>query len=290
MPLIVGVIGLGNIGGGVAANLQRSGYEVLGYDVDVARIAEAGVAPADGPAAIATAADLAILAVASQPAYDASIEALAAHARPGLAVADLCTFRIPVKEAAAARIDAAGGAYLDCPVSGARPQAQAGELAMMVSSPADAFDRVKPALESFTRAVTHVGDFPMSQKIKLTLNLMIAIQNLLCAEGFLFARKAGIDLELFTKIVKGSAANSRIFEIRADKWTSGDYDDPTAELAIQLKDKEIIAEYAAAMDCPTPFFDLAAEYYDKAAEHGWQKKDAAVVLAVMEEMADLARD
>lgn len=289
MPLTVGVIGLGNIGGGVAANLTKAGYPVLGYDIEPARVAAAGATPADDATAIARAADLVILAVATQIAYDETLATLAANAKSGLVVADLCTFRIAIKQAADERLAAAGATYLDCPVSGARPQAEAGELAMMVSGDASAFERVRPALESFTRAVTHVGAFPMSQKIKLALNLMIAVQNLLCAEGFLFARKAGIDLDLFAEVVKGSAANSRIFEIRADKWIAGDYDAPTAELAIQLKDKAIIAEYAEAIGCPTPFFNLAADFYDQAAERGWQRKDAAVVLAVMEAMAGIER-
>ena len=290
MSLTVGVIGLGNIGGGVAANLLKAGHTVLGYDIDAARVAAAGVAPADGAGDIAGRADLVILAVASQAAYDSSVDALAANAKPGLAVADLCTFRIPVKEAAAGRLEAAGASYLDCPVSGARPQAQAGDLAMMVSGDLAAFERVRPALADFTRAVTHVGDFPMSQKLKLALNLMISIQNVLCAEGFLFAQKAGIDLDLFADMVRQSAANSRIFEVRADKWVSGDYDDPTAELAIQLKDKDIIAEFASAIDCPTPMFNAALPFYIAAASNGWHRKDAAVVLEVMEAMAGIERN
>ncbi|MEK9660666.1 MAG: NAD(P)-dependent oxidoreductase [Alphaproteobacteria bacterium] len=289
MSLTVGVIGLGNIGGGVAANLRQAGYAVLGYDTDAARIAAAGAEPAVDAAAIAAACDLAILAVATFDAYAASIEALAENARDGLVVVDLCTFPIADKHAALDRLAGAGAAYLDGPVSGARPQAQAGELAMMVSGDAAAYTRVEPALAAFTRAVSHVGDFPMSQKLKLALNLMISIQNLLCAEGFLFAEKAGVDLALFADMVKQSAANSRIFEIRADKWISGDYGDPTAELAIQLKDRKIIDDYAAAIGCPTPMFDAAVAFYDRAAERGWHRKDAACVLAVLEEMAGIGR-
>lgn len=289
MSLSVGVIGLGNIGGGVAANLLAAGYAVQGYDTDAARIEAAGATPADGASAIAAQCDLAILAVASHGAYDASISALADNPCPGLVVADLCTFPIPEKEAARNRLAAAGAVYLDCPVSGARPQAQSGELSMMVSGDMAAFVRVRPALERFTRAVSHVGEFPMSQKLKLALNLMISIQNLVCAEGFLFAEKAGIDLELFADMVKQSAANSRIFEVRADKWISGDYNDPTAELAIQLKDKDIIADFASAIDCPTPMFNAALPFYIAAASNGWQKQDAACVLAVMEAMAGIDR-
>ena len=288
MPLLVGVVGLGNIGGGVAANLVRAGFAVTGCDVDAARIEAAGATPADDAAAIARTCDLAILAVATQDAYDGSITALAGHAKAGLVVVDLCTFPIADKQVAADRLAAGGAIYLDGPVSGARPQAQAGELSMMVSGDRVAFERVRPALESFTRAVSHVGDFPMSQKLKLALNHMIAIQNLLCAEGFLFAEKAGIDLRLFADMVKQSAANSRIFEIRAEKWITGDYGDPTAELAIQLKDRKIIDAFTVENGCPTPMFDAAVAFYDAAAARGWQKQDAACVLAVLEELAGIS--
>ena len=288
MPLIAGVIGLGNIGGGVAANLVKAGFAVQGYDTDAGRIAASGVIPAADAGAIAAACDLAILAVATPDAYTASIAALADGAKPGLVVVDLCTFPVPDKEAARDRLAGGGAVYLDGPVSGARPQAQAGDLSMMVSGDLAAYERVRPALTAFTRAVSHVGDFPMSQKLKLALNLMISIQNLVCAEGFLFAEKAGIDLQLFADMVKQSAANSRIFDIRADKWISGDYSDPTAELAIQLKDRKIIDAYTAAIGCPTPLFDTAVAFYDQAAERGWQQQDAACVLAVLEDLAGIS--
>jgi 3-hydroxyisobutyrate dehydrogenase-like beta-hydroxyacid dehydrogenase len=289
MPLVTGVVGLGNIGGGVAANLLKAGFAVHGYDTDAARIGTAGAIPAADAGAIAAACDLGILAVAAPDAYKASIAAFADAAKPGLVVVDLCTFPISDKEAARDRLAAGGAVYLDAPVSGARPQAEAGELSMMVSGDLAAFARVRPALEAFTRAVSHVGEFPMSQKLKLALNLMISIQNLVCAEGFLFAGKAGIDRQLFADMVRQSAANSRIFEIRADKWVSGDYSDPTAELAIQLKDRTIIDDYTAIIGCPTPLFDTAVAFYDQAAARGWQNRDAACVLAVLEEMAGISR-
>lgn len=285
----VGVIGLGNIGSGVARNLAAAGHTVSGYDTDRARLIEAGAQPADDAGGLAAQCELVIVAVPTLTAYEATMAALAEAGKPGLVVADLCTFPQETKAAARTQLAAAGAVLLDCPVSGARPQSQAGELAMVVSGDKAAFGRVESALNGFCRSVIYVGEFGDSAKLKYILNLMIAIHNLTCAEGFVMARKAGIDLDLFAQVVRDSAAHSRIFDIRADKWISGDYDDPTAELAIQLKDKSIIADFAKSLGVPTPLFDVAGSYYEAAADRGWQKKDAAVILALLEEAAGIPR-
>ena len=289
MALNAGVIGLGNIGGGVARNLAAAGHTVVGFDIDPACITAAGAQDAADAAEVAERADLIVLAVASLTAWRASLAAIVATGRRGLIVADLCTFPLSEKEAAHEELRRAGIALLDCPVSGARPQAQAGELAMLVSGDTDTFDRAQPALQAFCKSVTHVGDYGMSSKIKYVINLMISIQNMACAEAFLLARKAGIDLNQMADAVMDSAAYSKVFEIRAEKWISGDYGDPTAELAIQLKDKDIIRDFADAVGSPTPMFDAAIPYYIAAGSQGRGQQDAASILAVLEHMAGIPR-
>lgn len=290
MALNAGVIGLGNIGGGVARNLAAAGHNLVGFDIEPERITEAGAQEAGDAAEVAERSDLVVLAVASLPAWRASLAAIAATGRRGLIISDLCTFPLSEKEAAHEELRRVGIALLDCPVSGARPQAQAGDLAMLVSGDTDAFARAQPALEAFCRSVTHVGDYGTSSKIKYVINLMISIQNMACAEAFLLARKAGIDLNQMADAVMDSAAYSKVFEIRADKWISGDYDDPTAELAIQLKDKDIIRDFADGVGSPTPMFDAAIPYYIAASSQGRDKQDAASILAVLEHMTGIPRD
>ena len=291
MAIDTGVIGLGNIGSGVAKNLRKGGYKVVGYDIEPARVTDAGAQLADDAGAVAAQSDLVMVAVANLAAYEATMTALANSGKRGLVVGDLCTFPEDTKETTRAQLAAAGAVLLDCPVSGARPQSQAGELAMTVSGEKAAFDRVEDALNAFCSSVIYVGEFGASIKIKYILNLMIAIHNLTCAEGFVMARKAGIDLDLFVKVVQNSAARLQIFNTRASKWTSGDYDtDITAALAIQLKDKVIIEDFAKKLGVPTPLFDVAGSYYDAAAARGWKDKDAAVILALLEEAAGIPRD
>jgi len=291
MPLDTGVIGLGNIGNGVAKNLAKAGHNVVGYDIEPERIAEAGAQPADDAGAVAAQSDLIIVAVANLAAYEATMTALANSGKLGLVVADLCTFPEETKEATRAQLAERGIVLLDCPVSGARPQSQAGELAMTVSGEKEAFDRVEKALNAFCSSVIYVGEFGASIKIKYILNLMVAIHNLTCAEAFVMARKAGIDLDLFVEVVGKSSARLQIFNTRAPQWTSGDYvNNITAALAIQMKDKVIIEDFAEKLGVPTPLFDVAGAYYDEATERGWLEQDAAVILKLLEEKAGIPRD
>ncbi len=286
-----GVIGLGNIGEGVAKNLIAGGHKVVGYDIDASRIAASGAEPADSAADVAVQSDMVVAAVATPDAYEATMSALAAAGKQGLVVADLCTFPEETKDATHAQLAERGVVLLDCPVSGARPQSQAGELAMTVSGEKEAFDRVEEALNSFCRSVIYVGEYGMSIKIKYILNLMVAIHNLTCAEAFVMARKAGIDLDLFVDVVSNSSARLQIFNTRASQWVSGDYENNiTAALAIQLKDMVIIEDFAKSLGVPTPLFDVAASFYDKAAQRGWQEQDAAVILKLLEETAGIPRD
>ena len=287
----IGVIGLGNIGEGVARNLARGGHTVVGYDIDAGRIAAAGATAADSAAAVAAQCDMVVAAVATAPAYAETMAALGEAGTDGLVVADLCTFPEETKFATHAKLAEQGVTLLDCPVSGARPQSQAGELAMTVSGDKAAFERIEEALNAFCSSVIYVGAFGMSIKIKYILNLMVAIHNLTCAEAFVMARKAGIDLDLFVDVVSKSSARLQIFDTRTPQWVSGDYvNNITAALAIQMKDKVIIEAFAEKLGVPTPLFDVAGAYYDAAAERGWIDQDAAVILKLLEEKAGIPRD
>jgi 3-hydroxyisobutyrate dehydrogenase-like beta-hydroxyacid dehydrogenase len=291
MAIDTGVIGLGNIGNGVAKNLAKAGHKVTGYDIDPERVTDAGAQLAEDAAGVAAQSDMVVVAVANITAYEETMTALANTGKTGLVVADCCTFPEETKEATHAQLAAAGIVLLDCPVSGARPQSQAGELAMTVSGDRAAFERVEEALNAFCSSVIHVGEFGASIKIKYILNLMVAIHNLTCAEAFVMARKAGIDLDLFVDVVNNSSARLQIFKTRTPQWTSGDYiNNITAALAIQMKDKVIIEDFAKKLGVPTPLFDVAAEHYEEATERGWIDQDAAVIMKLLEEKAGIPRD
>ena len=108
MALTTGVVGLGNIGGGVAKNLAAAGNRVIGYDIDAGRISTAGVETGADAADLAARCDLVILAVPTLTAWRAPLAAISASGRRGLVVADLCTFPIDEKQGAHDELGRAG--------------------------------------------------------------------------------------------------------------------------------------------------------------------------------------
>tara|TARA_B100000029_G_scaffold515287_1_gene621547 strand:+ start:1782 stop:2657 length:876 start_codon:yes stop_codon:yes gene_type:complete len=290
MNLTVGVIGLGNIGNGVAKNIAKNGYRVLGFDIDPNRLDECMAISVNSIEEIASQSHFLLVAVPTLEAYDEVMQIISINASNKLIVGDLCTFSEQTKKQTYLTLAENGIILIDCPVSGARPQSQAGKLSMTVSGERPAYDKVETILNSFCRSVIYVGEFGVSIKIKYILNLMIAIHNVTCAEAFVMAEKVGIDLELFTKVVKNSSAHLEIFDTRADKWITGNYDkDITAALGITLKDKLVIQEFAAKHNIPTPLYEVAGKYYDEAATRGWKDQDAAVILKLLEEKTGINR-
>ena len=116
MKLKTGVIGLGNIGNGVAKNLSKSGYEVVGYDVNPECLKDNGIHPVNGADEMASMCDLVIVAVASLEAYQKTMSNICNSPRPGLVVGDLCTFPEEIKEKIRKQLDENGCSLLDCPV------------------------------------------------------------------------------------------------------------------------------------------------------------------------------
>ena len=204
MNLTVGVIGLGNIGNGVAKNIAKKGYKVLGFDIDPNRMDECISISVNSIEEIAFQSHFLLVAVATLEAYEEVMKIISINASDKLIVGDLCTFSEKTKKQTYLTLAENGIVLIDCPVSGARPQSQAGKLSMTVSGKKPAFDKVETILNSFCRSVIYVGEFGVSIKIKYILNLMIAIHNLTCAEAFVMAEKVGVDLELFVKVVKNS--------------------------------------------------------------------------------------
>ena len=287
-----GVIGLGTMGSGIAANIIKAGFATTGYDITDDRLtafAAAGGTPAADAGAVTAAADVVVLALPTQAAYDAVIDDDAGGGAKGLVIVDICTFPIPVKEAARDRLAARGIVLLDAPVSGAGKQAAAAELAMMCSGDEDAYATATPVIAVFTRSCHFLGAFGTSMKYKLIVNLMIHCHNMVTAEALLLARKAGLELDEVIEVIGASAANSRVFGTRAPVMASGVFDDPatlTAELAIAIKDNDFVDQFAADCGCPTPMFDAARPFYAAAAAAGLAHHDAAVLFAVAEAAAD----
>jgi 3-hydroxyisobutyrate dehydrogenase-like beta-hydroxyacid dehydrogenase len=287
----VGFVGLGAMGSALSARLLAAGHRVTGYDIEPARLAAhagRGGAAADGPAAVAAAADVVVTSLPTAGALldvTTGAEGLGARSRPGLVVVETSTLPVAVKERARDFLAIRGAVLLDCPLSGTGGQALAGDVVAYLSGPADAKARAVPVLRAMTRAVHDLGEFGNGSAVKFIANLLVAIHNVAAAEALVLAERAGLNLGTVLAAVADGAGSSDMFEVRGPAMAAADYSGPGVTTTVFAKDLEIIAGFAAQTGTPTPLFALASTFYAAALAQGHAADDTACVHAVLRGLA-----
>ncbi len=289
MTETVGVIGLGIMGGAIAANLVKAGFAVVGYDILAVRneeLAAAGGTPCASAREVVVAAERIVTSLPTSTALDETCTAIAAGAPGPRIVAECSTFPIADKERAAAALAKAGHVLLDCPLSGTGAQAQTRDLVVLASGDEAAYDRLGPVFDGFARKRHFLGAFGNGSRMKFVANHLVHIHNVASAEAILLARRAGLDARLAYDVIRDSAGVSRIFELRAPMMVAREFRPATMKCAVWKKDMTVIGEFARAMGAPTPLFDASSPYYLKAIDEGLGDADTAAVYQVLEAMAD----
>jgi putative dehydrogenase len=289
---VVGIIGLGIMGSAMSANLMRAGYKVAGYDVLPARRREhrkAGGIVARNCRELAKSAEILVTSLPSADALLDTAAELRKSAWRNRIVVETSTLPIAVKEEARKLLAARGILMLDCTLSGTGAQARKKDLVVYASGDRKAYARIRPVLDSFSRAHYYVGAFGAGSKMKFVANLLVAIHNVAAAEAMVLARKSGLDLAMVLKVIADGAGTSRMFEVRGPMMVKGDYSDATMKVQVWQKDMTIIGEFARKLDCPTPLFSASAPIYTAAMAMGMSAEDTGSVCAVLEQMADCPR-
>ena len=292
MAQTVGVVGLGIVGGAMAANLLKAGFTVIGYDV--AKEANERLVASGGRAAASVIevlheAPVTIVSLATVAALQSVYADIAQGATAGRIVIDTCTMPLEVKQAALASLEGTGCFMLDCPVSGTGAQAANKDLVVLGSGDAVAFEKVRPVLEGMSRKQIYLGAFGKGSTMKFIANHLVNIHNVAAAEAFTLASRAGLDLGVVYETLQDSAATSRMFQMRGPLMVAGRYQPPTARIDLHLKDLDIISGFAEQLRCPVPLFMQATQLYHAAKSQGYGADDTAAVCKVLESLAGVER-
>lgn len=293
MGTAVGVIGLGNMGGAIAQNLLEAGFEVVGLDIDPARMSPftaKGGRAAETPAEVTELADIVILSLPSVVALEQVMHGaggLVPDGRSGVLCIESSTFPLSVKLAAAEALADKGITLLDCTVSGTGSQAKDRDIVLYTSGPPELLERCRPIFEAVSKASPRVGDFGAGSIMKFVSNLLVAVHTVAAAEALTLAAKAGLDTGTALELISAGAGNSRMLEVRGPLMVAGTYDIGSATLDTLTKDSEIILDFAAKQDCPTPLLSIAATFLRSAAAQGLHDQDPAVVREVLGALAGL---
>lgn len=288
MGIVVGSVGLGIMGGAMAKNLLAGGFTVVGFDPDetaVGAFKERGGEAVGSATEVAQKADIVITSLPSSAAFLSTADDLAKAAKEGVIVVETSTLPIADKEAGRATVEAAGLIMLDCPLSGTGHQAQVKDLMVFASGDKAAYEKCVDVFMGFGRAHVHVGEFGNGSKMKFVANHLINVLNVACAEALVLGMKSGLDPDVVFDVIKNSAANSRMWEVRAPLMVKGEYGDPGMRIKVWQKDIKIIGEHAASMGCPTPLFAMASQPYYAALSQGLADEDTAAVCEVLKREA-----
>jgi 3-hydroxyisobutyrate dehydrogenase len=285
----VGFIGLGHMGGGMAARLLAAGYSVYGEERNRANADElvrAGLQWRDTPREVAEAADIiftslpddAVLQqVASGP--DGIIAGLGADK----VWVDMSTVRPRVSSDLAERVRAAGATMLDAPVSGSVPQVRSGTLTIMVGGDETAYARVEPLLRELGTP-RRVGENGQGLVLKLAINISLAVQMVAFAEGLLLAERAGLDRNLAADVMTQSPIGSPMLKARAPLVLDLP-EDAWFDVALMQKDLVLALDTARELGVPLASAAVADELLTVARSMGYEHRDLASLHDVLARVA-----
>jgi len=287
----IGVIGLGVMGSAMARNLIAAGHEVLGFDIDPARVslfADMGGEPMKSADEIAALSDLVIFSLPTTAALASVTAEIAEQDRPGLVCLEMGTFPLDDKFAARDVLAGAGGDLLDTPLSGTGLQAADATLVVFASGSRQGFEKARPVFDAIGRSTHYLGEFGNGSKMKYVANLLVAVHGLAAAEAHALGIAAGLDPAIVQEVMEDGVGSSKIFEIRGPMMVADDYP-AAARLDILLKDSTIIRDFARSVGAPTPLLDAAVPIYEASSEAGLGDFDAAALCRYLEDLGGLER-
>jgi len=295
----IAFIGLGNMGGGMAANQAKAGRQVAAFDLSADALARAKAAGCDPAATVAEAVGSAEVVVTMLPAgpHVRSVYAdhILPHAPKTALLIDCSTIDVESARAVAQQAKAQGFRFADAPVSGGTAAADGGTLAFMVGCDEGDFADVEQALQPMARAVIRAGDHGAGQAAKICNNMVLGISMIGVCEAFALAEKLGLDGERFFEIATKSSGQCWSISsycpwpgpVEAAPSNRG-YEGGFAT-AMMLKDLKLAQQAAASAGAATPMGAQAEGLYALFERQGYGGKDFSAILQMLRgRLQDLA--
>ena len=289
----IAFIGLGNMGGGMAANLVKTGHQVAAFDVSEEALARAR---ANGCATFGTVSEAvaraeAVVTMLPNGAIVKSVYTadVIGKAPSGALFLDCSTIDVGTARDVAGLAGAAGHEMVDAPVSGGIAAANGGTLTFMVGGSDTAFEKARAVLEPMAKAVIHAGAIGSGQVAKMCNNMLLAIHMIGTCEALALAEKAGLDPQTFYEISSKSTGYN---------WSLNDYT-PAPGIgvrspaddgyqggfasALMLKDLKLAMDAAKSVDAYTPMGGEAEELFQRFVDRGGGNKDFSGLIMMIDD-------
>jgi 3-hydroxyisobutyrate dehydrogenase len=287
----VGFIGLGNMGGGMAANLAKKGHDVRAFDISAEaldRAKAAGCLPVGSASEAADGAEAVITMLpAGKHVEQIYAESVFGAASTGSILIDCSTIDVATARRVAEAAVGEGLTAVDAPVSGGIAAANAGTLTFMVGGSEEAFGRAEPFLQDMGKAVIHAGANGAGQAAKICNNMILGATMIATCEAFVLAEKLGLDARAFYDIASVSSGQSWSMtsycpvpgvgpESPADREYQGGF-----ATALMLKDLRLAMAAAEDVHAETPVGAKARQVYEAFAEAGNGSLDFSGIITTL---------
>jgi 3-hydroxyisobutyrate dehydrogenase-like beta-hydroxyacid dehydrogenase len=280
----VGVLGVGNMGGAMAATLRRAGHDVVVWNRTWSKAeaiaAETGARVATSPAAVVEGSDVTLSSLADDGAVREVYlgeDGVSEGATPGKVLLEMSTIAPDTIEEIGRAIEERGADLLDAPVSGSVPTVERGELTIMVGGEAETLDRARQVLDALAAKVFHVGGRGAGATVKLAVNDLVHAIDVGVSEALVLAERAGVDRAAAYEVFASGAAAAPFVLYKREAFERPDSATLTFSLDLMAKDLDLIlalaSEVGARMDQATENRKLVGE----ALASGFSGRDMSAV-------------
>ncbi len=290
--VMMGFIGLGTMGGPMAANLQKAGYKLVVHDLHrqaASHHLAAGAQWAESPGALARNADV-IFSSLPEPSDVETValgpDGLISGMKPGAAYFDLSTNAPSLVKKLHAAFAEKGLHMLDAPVSGGPAGAKSGKLAIWVGGNESVFQEYKHVLDAIGDKAAYIGLIGSATVAKLVHNMSGYALVCALAETFTLGVKAGLEpLALWQAVRQGAVGRRLTFDAVIDQFLPGKYDPPAFALKLAHKDVALANALGRELGVPMRICNLTLAEMTEALARGWGGRDSRVVMLLEQERA-----
>ncbi len=287
----IGFIGLGIMGRPMAGHLLDAGHELVTVKRDKplpSELADKGMQELADPKAVAEASEVIITIVPDTPDVEEVLSGeggVIEGLKPGTLVIDMSSIAPLATQDFAKRIEAAGGEYVDAPVSGGEGGAINAALTIMVGATQEGFTRANPLLELMGKTITHIGGHGAGQTCKVANQIVVALTIEAVSEGLLFASKAGADVAKVRESLLGGLAQSKILDVHGERMIKRTFD-PGFKIKLHQKDLNLALEGARSLNLALPGTANAQQLFQACAAHDGADWDHAGMVRALEALAN----
>jgi len=289
----VAFIGLGNMGGGMAANLAKAGHEVMAFDLAKVALDRAEAngckVAASAEEAVRDAEAVVTMLPAGKHVTEVYRTNVLINAPKDAILMDCSTIDVASARAVGGEAGFAGFEMVDAPVSGGIAAAEAGTLTFMVGGTDEGFERARPFLEQMGKAVIHAGAAGAGQAAKICNNMLLGATMAATCEAFVLAQKLGLDPQTFFDISSKASGQSWSMtsycpvpgvgpETPADRNYEGGF-----AAALMLKDLKLAMEAAEEAGAYTPMGGEAEELYERFVDRGGGSRDFSALIKMIDD-------